>query len=503
MAELAEDKGSYVMLMYDIKKAHRRIPVLRSEWGRQACQVRGSAACTAQLRRTSSKRQLEGTESANSMRGLKKEDFSAAELQQDVYLNCVGTFGVSSAGYWWGRAAGALVRMTHYVLSHEDALWALIYSDDGVLISGEEWKERSLILHIFVLVVLGVPLAWHKVRGGVEAEWIGYWLDLGRFELGVSILRATAASTWLKERVREGRAQLGELLQGLGRIGFITGAVEFLRPFLGPLYAWASAGPRCARPPLPPMIMLIMKYLSEELLSAHSMPCERKARQLGEVFRMDAKAEGDTVVIGGWRSQGGCLTVDAPWFSVALTRKTAPWAFARGEPFRTIASLELLGSLVGLMVLVPDVDPRGETSATLSLSCGTDNQGNAHLLDRMLTTKYPLGVVLMELAHQMRARRLILRAHWLPRLENEEADALTNFDYRHFDPTKRVDVKLEDLRFAVLNELFQAGEDYVAALEKAKEQQKQRRLQEKASTNTPKKLRKGKGSVQLVQGLRR
>ena len=32
------------MLMYDIKKAHRRIPVLKSEWGRQACQVKGSAA---------------------------------------------------------------------------------------------------------------------------------------------------------------------------------------------------------------------------------------------------------------------------------------------------------------------------------------------------------------------------------------------------------------------------------------------------------------------------
>ena len=75
----------------------------------------------------------------------------------------------------------------------------------------------------------------------------------------------------------------------------------------------------------------------------------------------------------------------------------------------------LLGSLVGLMVLVPEGDPRGEAAATLTLSCGTDNQGNSYLLDRMLTTKYPLGVVLMELAHQMRLRRLILRAKWLPR----------------------------------------------------------------------------------------
>jgi hypothetical protein len=207
---------------------------------------------------------------------------------------------------------------------------------------------------------------------------------------------------------------------------------------------------------------------------------------------MDAKAEGDTVVIGGWKSQGGCKTSEAPWFSVALTRATAPWAFARGEPFRTIASLELLGSLVGLMVLVPRTDPRGETSAVLSLSCGTDNQGNSHLLDRMLTTKYPLGVVLMELAHQMRTRRLVLRAHWLPRLENEEADALTNFDFRHFDPARRIEVKLEELEFAVLNELFAAGEEYVKALEDAKSKEKERRAKLEATQGSAKQLKKAR-----------
>jgi hypothetical protein len=316
-------------------------------------------------------------------------------------------------------------------------------------------------------------------------------MDVGRFELGVSASRAAWASNWLASRVREGRAQLGELLQGLGRLGFITGAVEFLRPFLGPLYAWASAGPRFARPVIPTMLLLIMSYLSKEILETRSMPCEARAKQLGEVFRMDAKAEGDTVVIGGWRSQGGTKTKDAPWFSVALTRATAPWAFARGEPFRTIASLELLGSLVGLMVLVPPADPRGETSAVMSLSCGTDNQGNSHLLDRMLTTKYPLGVVLMELAHQMRTRRMVLRAHWLPRLENEEADALTNFDYRHFDDKNRIHVKLEELKFEVLNDLFKQGEDYVAALEQARAQQAKSRAE--APQQTAKKKRKKVG----------
>ena len=51
LSELAEDGGSFLMLLYDIKKAHRRIPVRMADWGRQAFQVKGSAAVSAQNRR--------------------------------------------------------------------------------------------------------------------------------------------------------------------------------------------------------------------------------------------------------------------------------------------------------------------------------------------------------------------------------------------------------------------------------------------------------------------
>ena len=61
-------------------------------------------------------------------------------------------------------------------------------------------------------------------------------------------------------------------------------------------------------------------------------------------------------------------TKDAPWFSLTLTRATAPWAYARGDPFRTIASLELLGSLVSLVLLVPVEDRRSDTSALVTLT---------------------------------------------------------------------------------------------------------------------------------------
>ena len=290
--------------------------------------------------------------------------------------------------------------------------------------------------------------------------------------------RAAWAASRLFDKATEGTVALGELREGLGRLQFITGAIEYFRPFLGPLYAWAAAGPRFLRPKLPIMVVLIMFYLSKELKTMRAMPCVVRAAQLGEIFRVDAKAEGDTVAIGGWRSADGTKAADASWFSVSLTRSNAPWAFARGEPFRTIASLELLASLVGLMVLVPEGEGKGDAAGTLSLSCGTDNQGNSYLLDRMLTTKYPLAVVLMELAHQMRRRRLILRALWTPRLENKEADALTTLDFRHFSPGRRVEVDLAKLELGLLNTLFQKGEEYLAELDAAKEKVREKKAKQ-------------------------
>ena len=101
-----------------------------------------------------------------------------------------------------------------------------------------------------------------------------------------------------------------------------------------------------------------------------------------------------------------------------------------------------------------------ESSGVITIGCATDNQGNAFLMDRLMTTKYPLGLILIELSHQLSRRRAALRADWVPRLENEEADALTNSDFRHFSPEHRVEVDLERLEFGVLHQLLEAGEAF-------------------------------------------
>ena len=238
------------------------------------------------------------------------------------------------------------------------------------------------------------------------------------------------------------------------------------------------------------MLLLILKFLFDELGRSRMSSCRGSTTDLGELFRLDAKAEGEDVAIGGWLSRGVSRTRDAPWFAVRLNRRNAPWAFSRGEAFRTIASLELLGALVGLMVLGPKPELKKELIGTLLMTCGTDNRSNSYLLDRMITTKYPLGVVLMELAAQSHLRGIALRAKWLPRLQNEEADALSNFDFSSFDAGKRIEVDLDTMNFCLLNDLFAAGDEYIAELEQIKAAEV---VRAKASHAPPASKRRRKG----------
>ena len=100
----------------------------------------------------------------------------------------------------------------------------------------------------------------------------------------------------------------------------------------------------------------------------------------------------------------------------------------------------------------------------------------------------------MELAHQMKLRRMLLRARWLPRLQNQEADDLTNEEFRHFDPAKRISVDLKSLGFEVMDSLFKVGDDYLADLEKMRESEKRKAESKKhsASLATAGKARKTK-----------
>ena len=76
----------------------------------------------------------------------------------------------------------------------------------------------------------------------------------------------------------------------------------------------------------------------------------------------------------------------------------------------------------------------------------------------------------MEVAHQCRRRGLALRANWIPRLENQEADDLTNLEFKSFDVKSRIDVDLERLNFGVMRDLFEVGDSYAQEIDELKRQ---------------------------------
>ena len=148
LSECAEEGGPHSIFDFDVDKAHRRCPVLETEGGRQACQVKGSAAATAQLKRSAeaATREKSGESSSSATPApLSLKDISENKLAEEVFLNTVGTFGVTSAGYWWGCAGGAAMRLAHYVIGYINAVYALLYSDDGKVIGRTEQYERGII----------------------------------------------------------------------------------------------------------------------------------------------------------------------------------------------------------------------------------------------------------------------------------------------------------------------------------------------------------------------
>ena len=304
------------------------------------------------------------------------------------------------------------------------------------------------------LSAVGLPFSWKKCQGGTHVDWVGYHLDIAAKKIGISAKRARWIVDWIQRTCDADEVSLKEFASVLGRLNFTFAAVEALRPFLGPLYSWHTAVSHCERLKLPKVVRLVLVFLQKMLQDGHRVQTIGvKAPRVQELFRTDAKAEGNEVWIGGWAVMNGTCTNQCRWFSERLTRHNAKWAFIADEPFRAIASLELLATLVGCVLFGVEGSERG----VIYCSAATDNFGNACVLNRLLTTKFPLMAFLMEIAARMIQSNVHLCLQWTPRLQNREADSLTNEDYRGFDPKLRLRFSLDEFEGIVMNDMLEAG----------------------------------------------
>jgi hypothetical protein len=170
-----------------------------------------------------------------------------------------------------------------------------------------------------------------------------------------------------------------------------------------------------------------------------------------ELFRSDAKATELGGWIGGWEFKGGQDSKRARWWALEVDKTIFPWLFAKKDPKRVIAGLELLATIICVMVF-SDCG-----SWTGCFSGGTDNQANIHSVKKLISTKYPLTILLMELSEQLRYRNASLSLRWVPRTLNQEADDLTNNDFSKFDSGNRICIDQKTLEFKVLREINEAA----------------------------------------------
>ena len=185
-------------------------------------------------------------------------------------------------------------------------------------------------------------------------------------------------------------------------------------------------------------------------------------------FFTDAKAEDGRAWIGGFNELvDGC---QGPWFSLEVTPEWAPWAFAKGDPGKGIAALELLATLVGVRLWVPEGNAK--KTSRVAIRGYTDNQSNEALLRKAMTTKFPSTLVLMELAEELSAKNCELQLQWIRRDLNQLADDLTNENFASFDPNFRVDLKGEALEWRVLGRLLAHATSYFEELGSAKRTKK-------------------------------
>ena len=276
--------------------------------------------------------------------------------------------------------------------------------------SQEGISSCTFLMWLVSFEMIGTPFAYKKFRGGLSSAFVGYELSYTDQRVGISESRGQ----WLLKWIREARAarfmvsvrRFGEFL---GRLGFVSRLLVWIKPHLAPLYAWKAAVSESTVARLPDTVILALEYLSitfEDM--TFKVSASRPIRNGGVSFRTDAKCADGFVVLGGWDC--AATTQESRWLSLKLTPLEAPYLFdEKGRSQWASASAELLATLVALQVFGHLEQQSVRRLLAVEVLAQTDNKSNEGLAKRGSTTKWPLLMVNMQLSHHLMRASLRLK----------------------------------------------------------------------------------------------
>ena len=117
---------------------------------------------------------------------------------------------------------------------------------------------------------------------------------------------------------------------------------------------------------IPELIQLVLIFVQEAMVQGFRLDPLEQGEFSKPAFRADAKADANDVMIGGRAPDKTNATKKLVCFSEKITRQNSPWAFSKGEAFRTIASLELFASPLSVIAFVPMMQEGRESSLALA-----------------------------------------------------------------------------------------------------------------------------------------
>ena len=201
------------------------------------------------------------------------------------------------------------------------------------------------------------------------------------------------------------------------------------------------------------MLRTILHWLSQRFRTGDRLqapPILPRARgEPGLCFYSDAKAETGNAWVGGYLWDG---REALQWYALEVLESWAPWAFIKRDLKRTIASLELLGTLICIKLWGKRMKEAGKGQG--HLTGGTDNQGNSYAVSKLMSTRFPLPLLLMELSETLRQGDLTLDLSWVPRERNQWADDLTNQEFGKFSMERRLAIDGAQIDWIVLGDLL-------------------------------------------------
>ena len=160
-------------------------------------------------------------------------------------MNKVGTYGVASAQFHWGRMAALLLRILYYVFPQ--ILWAFVFVDEFGILLAECQATMHAAAIIALLETLGLPISWKKTALGHICNWLGYLVDCPR---------TLAALTPEKQQLVHGVLRrlacpdafhsLKYAEQAAGRLNWATMINYTSRPSLLYIFQWVAAMQRRA-----------------------------------------------------------------------------------------------------------------------------------------------------------------------------------------------------------------------------------------------------------------